>query len=64
MLAKLQKIICYTLIFTLFNTSFQPLYAFPDFDDDVEESEVSSAPPPPTGPDRMTLTNVSRHVKE
>lgn len=36
MIEKLRKIICYTLIFTLFNTSFQPLYAFPDFDDDVK----------------------------
>lgn len=41
MLDKFHKILCYILIFTLFNMSFQPTYAFPDFDKDVDISSPS-----------------------
>lgn len=40
MLYKLRKLLCYTIILTLFNTSFQPVFAFPDSDKDFDISSL------------------------
>jgi hypothetical protein len=63
MIEKLRKIICCTLIFTLFNTSFQPTYAFPDLDKDVDISSPSHPQETPPLEDPQADKKTRRSLK-